>query len=351
MNNNAFLLLVSKKLSGEATDEELKTLDAAISANSGFQKQYTILQKYWAEQHSTNQEFVDDALNKVLLQLDLPVKAPLPSLDAYHQQPAIRRLIPRMAAAACLIAFVIAGLLLLNLKYGKKAAPAEMSNLEKKQNSKGTKSVIELSDGSKVWLNADSKIQYPALFAGDTREIFLNGEAFFEVAKNPQKPFIIHLAKGTVRVLGTSFNIRAYDNEKVVETSVATGKVAFIPRYSSQKMADTVFITPNKKVKYHFYEESISIAPTLVTDDKAWTEGKLIFKAMTLFDITTELERNFGKKAVFLDDAAKDYIFTGSFQNNTLEEIMYYLSLSKSKTIYYRITSNELIVTTDATKL
>lgn len=352
MNNNEFLLLVSKKLSGEATESELKELQLIISIKTEFDQQYKLLQQFWAEESNTSQAFVEDGLQKVLQQLQLPFETPEKYMNADADiKTTSRSWFIRIAAVAASVVIILTTVLFLQSTNNNKSNAAEFSKLEKKQNSKGTKSIIELSDGSKVWLNADSKIQYPPLFAGNTREIYLDGEAFFEVAKNAQKPFIIHLANGTVKVLGTSFNVRAYNNEKVVETSVATGKVAFIPKYNSNKKQDTLFITPNNKVRYHFDEEKVAIMPTLVTDDKAWTEGKLIFKAMTLQDITTELERNFGKTAVFLDDEARGYVLTGSFQNNTLEEIMYYLSLSKTTKIYYKITNNELRIATDETKL
>lgn len=351
MNNNDFLVLVSKTLSGEATESEMKELELIISTNTEFAQQYKLIKQFWAEEANANQAFAEDGLQKVLQRLGLPFEAPVKYMEAEIKKGKLHLLKSRLAVATSIAAILVTVFFLKPNFSSNKTAPADLFKLEKKQNSKGTKSIIELSDGSKVWLNADSKIQYPPLFAGNTREIYLDGEAFFEVAKNAQKPFIIHLANGTVKVLGTSFNVRAYDNEKVVETSVATGKVAFIPKYNSNKKQDTVFITPNNKVRYHFTDEKIAVMPTLVTEDKGWTEGKLIFKAMTLQDITTALERNFGKKAVFLDDEAKLYVLTGSFQNNTLEEIMYYLSLSKTKKIYYKITNDELRIATDETKL
>jgi len=348
MDNNDFLLLVSKKLSGEALDAEVKELENLIAVNPELNKQYKLLQQFWEQQQIPNETFVEDSLQKVLHQLQLPVSARVEIIT--KQKRKVFSFTTLRIAAAVLILVLSATFFF--LQSNKTAVGPDLSKFEKKQNSKGTKSTIELSDGSKVWLNADSKIEYPPVFAGNTREIYLKGEAFFEVAKNPAKPFIIHLANGTVRVVGTSFNIRAYENEKVVETSVATGKVAFIPKYKMKgKAQDTVFITPDNKVRYLFAAEKITVTPTLAKDDKAWTEGKLIFRAMSLQDIATELERNFGKKPVFLDPVAKDYILTGSFQNNTLEEILYYLSLSKAKKFYYKITNNELLIASDTAEL
>ena len=349
MNNDDFILLVSRKVSGEATDAELKELDALIAANPGLARQYKILHQYVEQHDDANHEFVEDALHKVLQRLNLPVSADTVAAPIIKTIFFARFM--RIAAAASVIAAIAATGFFMQ-QPAKKGSTDLIASLEKKQNTKGTKSTIQLADGSKVWLNADSKIQYPLTFEGNTREIYLDGEAFFEVAKNPQKPFIIHLANGTVRVLGTSFNIRAYNNEKVVETSVTTGKVAFIPKYkNARKKQDTVFLTPNNKVRYLFTAEKIAVLPTLASEDKAWTEGKMIFKAMRLQEIAVELERNFGKKVIFRDDTAGDYVLTGSFQNNTLEEVMYYFSLSKSKKIYYKITNNELLIAANPTEL
>jgi ferric-dicitrate binding protein FerR (iron transport regulator) len=173
--------------------------------------------------------------------------------------------------------------------------------------------------------------------------VYLNGEAFFSIAKNPERPFIIHLHKGTIKVLGTSFNVRAYDNEKIVETSVSSGRVAFIPNYENPgKKNDTVLLLPDKKLRYFLNREELTVAATSSRDDKAWTEGKLVFKSRSLEDISIELERNFGKKIVFLDDEPKNYVLTGSFQNNSLDEIMFYLS--KTKSFSYKITNSELVI-------
>jgi ferric-dicitrate binding protein FerR (iron transport regulator) len=221
--------------------------------------------------------------------------------------------------------------------------PEVAKGIIEKSNSKGVKSIIELSDGSKIWLNADSRIEYPDVFAGTTREVHLHGEAFFEVAKNPAKPFIIHLDKGTIRVLGTSFNVRAYDDEAVVETSVRTGKVAFIPKYkSAKKKADTVFITPDNKVRFSYRQEQVVLEPTVSKDDKAWTEGTLIFKDNSFEEIAAALERSFGKQVVFVSEKVKAYRFRGSFNNDSLDNIMFYLQ--KIKDFKYKITSTQLII-------
>jgi transmembrane sensor len=333
MSNDRLVELTTRSLSGEVTPEELKELEALLASDANALARYRMMQQFWNQHDAVSQPAVEEALQKVLGQLQLPVQ------PEENVVPMRINWWKRLAVAAVII---IAGSAAIWYMSGKETTVSADSLVEK-HNARGTKSTIELTDGSKIWLNADSKIKYPEVFTGDTREVHLNGEAFFEVAKNPSKPFIIHLANGTVRVLGTSFNVRAYDNEKIVETSVATGKVAFIPKYQSRRQKqDTLFITPNNKVRYSLEEDMANLLPTAAAEDKAWTEGRLIFKGLTLQEIAVELERYFGKKVRFVDEEPKFFRLTGSFQNNSLDEIMYYLS--KTKEFNYQITDSELVI-------
>jgi ferric-dicitrate binding protein FerR (iron transport regulator) len=341
MYDNHFLLLMTRKLSGEASQPELDELAGLLSADPALKEKADIYTRYWEQQQQEQTANTELALGKVLSQINTGAETSSTLMEvAPVKRIPVWKMITRIAA----MLVVVAGLSIGAYKIftNPKAIIPVQDNLVQKQNAKGVKSTIELADGSKIWLNADSKVQYPALFNGNTREVYLNGEAFFDIAKNPAKPFIIHLSNGTVRVLGTSFNIKAYDSEPVVETSVSTGKVAFIPRLKNNREADTVFLTPNNKVVYRLDEEKITTATTVSSEDKAWTEGKMIFRSMLFEEIAVELERNFGKKVVFKNEEARNYRLTGSFQNNTLTEILYYLA--KTKTFTYSISDEEIVI-------
>jgi transmembrane sensor len=339
MSNDRLVELTTRSLSGEATQEELKELEALLAADANALARYRMMQQFWNQHDAVSQPAVEEALQKVLGQLQLSTAVEAVPIQQENVVPMRTNWWKRLAVAAVIIIAGSAAIWYMS----EKETTVSAADLVEKHNARGTKSTIELTDGSKIWLNADSKVKYPEVFTGDTREVYLNGEAFFEVAKNPSKPFIIHLANGTVRVLGTSFNVRAYDNEKIVETSVATGKVAFIPKYQSrQQKQDTLFITPNNKVRYSLEEDMANLIPTAAAEDKAWTEGRLIFRGLTLEEIAVELERYFGKKVRFVDEEPKFFRLTGSFQNNSLDEIMYYLS--KTKEFNYQITDSELVI-------
>ncbi len=348
MFHNRFIHLLSRELSGEATPEEQQELKRLLKDDVALQKKYAVFQKMKNQQEKDKQPDVEKALQKVWLQIQ-QIQEAKPAVIGHKEKPE-RQSAWRLAGVAAAIIFVIGfGIVYLSAektnhnKTEQTAITGKKLNLTEKQNTNGIRSSIVLSDGSKIWLNADSKLEYPTVFSGKTREVYLSGEAFFEVAKNPDRPFIIHLDNGTVRVLGTSFNIKAYKESKIVETSVSTGRVAFIAiKKDAYNAGDTTFLTPNKKAVYSIETGEIKTLSTISNDDKAWTEGRLIFKSLTFGDIAVELERTFGKKIMFADESIKQYRLTGSFENNSLDEILYYLSLSKPFT--YRISDEEIVI-------
>jgi len=340
MTNDSILELMSRVLSGEAAPEDQAMLEKALAEDSNLLERYNLMQQFWNEHETVSPAAVEEGLNKVLNRLQLVQATPVKKMVWVRFRKSV------LAAAVIIMIFGGIGYWYITRQNANNATLA----LLEKHNARGTKSTIVLPDGSKIWLNADSKIKYPPAFAGRLREVYLSGEAFFDVAKDATKPFIIHLSKGTVKVLGTSFNIRAYEDEKLIETSVSTGRVAFIPASTKTiHQPDTIYITPNNKVRYSLNDDQVKVEPTAAAEDKAWTEGKLIFKALTLEEIAIELERNFGKKVVFVEEEPKQYRLTGTFENNSLEDILFYLS--KTKNFNYTITNSELLIATNRTKL
>jgi ferric-dicitrate binding protein FerR (iron transport regulator) len=334
INEELFTTLAARKLAGEATTAELLELDGMLQEYPELRERYQLLQQYFKVSSYHSSADTELALQRTLSRISVPVSnAP------------VRKMFPwkwlGTAAAAVLIGIVSFVVL------RPKDHPVEMVKLMERQNGKATRASIELADGSKIWLNAESKLSYPEVFDGNTREVYLTGEAFFDIAPNPKKPFIVHFNAGSVHVLGTSFNVRAYENE-AVQTSVRTGKVAFIPNRKQGEKPDTIFITPDEKVTLQTTvadTKSNGIVKEITSseEDKAWTEGRLIFRDETLEDIASELERTFGKKVTFGNDAPRYYRLTGAFQDNSLQDIMYYLA--RSKAFHYTITDSTLLIT------
>jgi ferric-dicitrate binding protein FerR (iron transport regulator) len=331
MSKDRFWLLLSRHLAGEASPEEEQELKNFLETSPENKLRYDALLKLWGRSKQQQALDVEHAYQKVISQIQ-----PLQKRETQSRK-FITSWVVRIAAVL-LIGFGI------SLYFFSRSNQTVWDSLtyQVKENAKGERSKITLSDGTTVWLNADSKLSYPAEFAADTREVYLIGEAFFDVTKNSSRPFIIHLKEGDVRVLGTSFNIKAFDDEPVVETSVVTGKVAFIPIEKRAVEKDTVLLTPNFKVVYTKKFKRVSKEKTNGAEDKAWVEGKLVFKSMRFADIGKVLERTYGKRVIFDNTDLKNCRLTGTFQNNSLEEVMSLFAETKDYT--YSITGSELHV-------
>lgn len=336
MNEEHFVLLVTRKLAGSADPAELAELEALLEQYPALKERYDHLHHYFKDPLYMAAENTEQALQRTLSKIK---SQPMAVTSPKTKVRSIRRW--KWAAAAAAV-FMLGGAYYF-FNSGRQEPAAGRDHWVKRSNGKATRSFIELADGSRIWLNAESMLTYPEKFDGSSRELFLEGEAFFDVATNAKRPFIVHLKKGTIKVLGTSFNIRAYENEPV-QTAVVTGKVAFIPRYegASRSAGDTILVTPDVKVTYTASSGTLTKGSTIGEEDKAWTEGRLIFRNATLEEIGASLERNFNKRVEFEANAPKQYRLTGSFHNNSLEDIMYYLS--KSKAFHYRITDSTLVI-------
>lgn len=320
MDNERYLWLVMRNLTGEITGEEKQELDQLLKQFPFEEEKYNLVKKFWTQEvfynHSAD---TNEALNKVLEKINSSDIEQVKASKTYSFP-----LFKRIAVAAMISLGLVLGFFVYKNLNGQKKQVA----LIEKYNMNGTRSMITLSDGTRVWLNSDSKINYPEVFDDKSREVYLTGEAFFNVAHNSKKPFLIYLNNAKIKVIGTSFNVKAYTNEEDIETSVVTGKVAFIPDLNSN--ADTVFLTKNKKVTFSIHSGEIVTETANTNEDKEWINGKLIFKSETLGEISRQLERSFGKKIHFRNEKLRDNKYTGSFDDSSLEEILYYLSLSKA---------------------
>ena len=164
---------------------------------------------------------------------------------------------------------------------------------------------LELADGTLVWLNSDSELRYPVKFAGSQRDVWLKGEGYFEVRKNPEKPFRVVVDDMIVKVLGTSFNINAYKDRGNILTTLVSGKVD-IQDMSGKSL---VVMSPNQQVD--FRHGKISVQEVDVTRFVSWIDGKFYFNDMTLENIMSQLQRWYDIEVFFVDEELKSYPFTG----------------------------------------
>jgi transmembrane sensor len=182
---------------------------------------------------------------------------------------------------------------------------------------------LQLADGSEVWLNKDSRLIYSQSDFNDERNVTLEGEAFFKVTPNPSKPFIINTSRSQVKVLGTSFNVRAYEIERETQVSVLTGKVAFSRKDDESRQ---ITLVPgqtglvNDQGKLHLSNESDNIVSS--------TGQKIEFRKTPLKKVVHVLWTRFHADVVLKNQQLENCSFTGSFTNPTVDEIMETLQLA-----------------------
>jgi ferric-dicitrate binding protein FerR (iron transport regulator) len=239
----------------------------------------------------------------------------------------------------------------------------------------GSKSKIELPDGTQVWLNADSKLTYDQNFLGNTREVKLTGEAYFDVAHitsqtGQRVPFIIHTNSIDIKVLGTAFNVKSYPSDPNTETSLIRGKVEVTVKNRSN---EKIYLQPNEKlvvanntttVNRTFanqpdqsdHKTDVSPKPiysvqhlTYYPVDSAivetsWVDNRLIFQENETFrEVALKMERWYGVKINFGDEEVARIRAFGSFTNETIDQALD--ALHESCGVNYKISGNEITVT------
>lgn len=362
-NDQRITLLISLKLSGEATAEELKELETLVEDNPELLERIEKLKKIWKRLGRRSTGMAEMSFEKHLQRLNdeiiesnpaspistevqkvRPIKKP--SLKKYYK-------IFGVAVAASVLLFWFL------FRPGEHTETKPISNTVRTK--AGDKASINLPDGSKVWLNGDSKITYAEDFRNKTREVYLSGEAFFDVAKDKTKPFIIHTRTITLKVLGTAFNVRSYDNEKETETALVHGSVEITLRNNPDKK---ILLKPGEKLlvknipadtlttytKKHDEETPIAVLTNMhyyggdsSSVETSWTKNELVFNDEPLDKIALNLERWFNVRVTIINENLKREKFTATIEEeDKLEDFLEALKLAEG--FHYSIKNREVVI-------
>lgn len=188
----------------------------------------------------------------------------------------------------------------------------------------GSRSRIVLLDGTIVWLNAGSRLSYDAGFSAKDRKVKLEGEGYFEVTHNEKLPFIVTTSDVDVKVLGTKFSVKAYDNEENIEVILAEGSVNFINKNDLQS---SFLLKPEQQAVYNRGSGKVAIRKVLVSQANIWTTGSHFFNDLTLREISDQLEKSFNVRIFFRDEDKKNLTFYGDFKReDSLDDILMIMS-------------------------
>lgn len=213
--------------------------------------------------------------------------------------------------------------------------PADANSFNTLSTPTGGQYNIVLADGTKVFLNTVSSIKYPTRFNGGQRVVELDGEAYFEVAKNKNKPFIVKSENQAIEVLGTHFNVHAYKNEPIVKTTLLEGSVAVV--YKNQKAV----LKPGQQSNVSDKTNRITIKQVDTEAAVAWKNGRFKFDNADLKSVMKQLERWYGIKVEYRGDVSDVRFNGGTFMNKNLSEVLKVLELSNIK---FKVEGKTIIV-------
>jgi transmembrane sensor len=353
MVNDRFIELLTKKLSDEINEREEDELKFILINDEECRKQYTFFKNYWAEdqeQYSNNDLMFRRIKSKIGIVEDDEVIVP----DGFKKISLFWR-----GLAAVLLAGVCFGAFYYSNYYHVASKKNPVAKLEIAKTPSRVKSRITLSDGTVITLNSETTLRYPPVFNGQTREVYLNGEAFFDVFKDHQHPFIVHAGKMNVKVLGTAFNIKSYANESRSETTLIRGAIEVT---MSDRPSDRIILKPNEKLILNnttiqkrgvtgnltamrtdtvYSNYALTNLTHLKSNDTtvvetSWVNNKLIFKDQAFNEIANQMERWYGVKIAFRNESVKDYRFTGVFENESVIQALDALKLIENFNYKYK---------------
>ncbi|QIL42256.1 FecR family protein [Pedobacter sp. HDW13] len=318
MTDQRFTELLGKQLAGEISPEESTEFKTLLASNESYQQEYQSLSTYFSKKEAPGQN-VDEVFNRITTKISTkegPAVQPLKASMNYSI----------WLKVAAVIVLIACGFLAYKTFLTTTQPAAELVWKLANTPAKSVKK-LTLADGTTVTLNAVSELKYPANFTGNTREVYLTGEAFFDVHKDATHPFIIHTDKIQVKVLGTAFDVKAYKNDAFTETTLIRGRVEVrLNDNSNQKFV----LQPNDKFVLHNQKKEASMEqlhyfagqdPATIIET-SWTNNRLTFKNSDFASITNQFERWYGIKIMFENEKLKNLKFTGQFTQESITEVL-----------------------------
>lgn len=308
--------LLVRYLQGEYTSEELATVKAWESQSDDNKK--ILEQLYFILQASERLQKMNAASPEAAL-LNLKKKISSRRYSSFFHQSLM--VTQRIAAVLFIPIFILAGYLILQ----------DYSNtqryVEVKTNS-GMISSFDLPDGSKVWLNSGGKLKYPAEFSSKRREVHLEGQGYFSVKRDEDAPFMVRIDDFySVEVLGTEFNITAYEDDHLIETTLVTGKVKLNIHLVDGRLIQKL-LKPNEKATYNRETHRLCIATVNTESDKVWREGKIIFCQHPMEQVLKVLSRYYNVRFAVKNPKIMQSEITAKFTNEPLQQVLGYLELA-----------------------
>lgn len=359
---NITLESIIQFIEGNIGEAEKQLVESWMNAGSQNRKLFNRIKEVWMvpeEIGALRKEQIEKDWSNVLLKIQKSENGSSEALQTTTKRNSLKSFI-RIAASVLIIASIFGAYLAGRFRQSQMNEPRLSYNEIVVPN--GQRSQIILSDSSHVWINAGSKLRFANQFDGDKREVWLDGEAFFNITKDDEKPFYVHTSDLNVKVHGTSFNIAAYANEDIIETSLLEGSVSIQTNGTQGGQSEEVFLKPSHKALF-LKREDVKVSeetrrefsqplvankiiiskPVDIKTAVSWTEGKLVFSDETFDHIVVELERKYDVRIFVEDETINKTKYTGVLKNISIEQALKAIQLSMP--INYTIYDNIVRIT------
>jgi ferric-dicitrate binding protein FerR (iron transport regulator) len=314
MKKEKFIELATKYLSKEVTIEEKEEFELLLT-NDKYNKLFNWIADKWGKDFSSNGDLGFSLLrghNKLITK----IKKEEPSFEwEKDRTPSFKHHTSLLKIAASIIFFVLVSTSTLYYLDFFKEVPKNIT-LNEKRTHPGQKSILTLFDGTKITLNANSTLKYPTHFGDTSREVYLEGEAYFEVVHNTKKPFIVHSGKVSTIVLGTKFNVSAFPNDNNIKVSLVEGKVVISNKIKTEE-SNEFYLKPKQQFVFNKKNKKRIIKDFNILKETGWKDNTFIFDNEPLENVLVKLERAFGVELKVYKKNIKDYKLKANIENES----------------------------------
>ncbi len=361
MPQDRLYILVAKILSKDATPEEIAHFQLLISENQEWKEQFRNLEELWGTE--PKDAGISDSAEDAYLQHIIKLKLVSPDFaelangnvstesENFQLYPTKIPWYQRAQSIAAVLILLLVSVFSYQFYNHKKTNDSiSLSQFNVIKVSLGSKTKVQLPDGSKVWVNSDSRLSYPETFKGLTREIYLEGEAYFDVVKDPKHPFIVHTSGIDIRVLGTAFNVKAYKAEPTIEATLVHGLIEVTK--TEHPNESKILLRPHEKLIFDKFAKSESVVkqfsassikqtanyqlpnPAIIISplakniadsaikETSWIYNRLTFEDERFEDLVIKIERWFNVHVTITNEKIRSYRSTGAFENETIDEAL-----------------------------
>jgi transmembrane sensor len=364
--------LLDEFISGKITPEDENDLFDIVNNHDIDSTLIAWTYKRWTDSPKRSVGFHSEGTNeKIRRKLNLPARSSREEREyANHvielEKRKKGRFIPLFFLIAAVLALALIGSYLVLMRSGYFGLQQEKSYVEVIANN-GSKSTIVLPDSSIIILNSDSYLRYPINFQGKNRWVYFEGEAFFNITTGKAYPFYVNTGNISIRVTGTEFNVKSFPEDQFIETTLISGSIIIEELDENKQLINQIFLNPNQFAVYDKNTSNMEVSDLFIEEEiipkqavrlvnksavlktplisTAWKDNKFVFYDETLEELAIRMERWYDAKIVIQDEELKNYRFSGTFEDESIEQALDALKLASIDPFEFQVKNDQITIT------